>query len=194
MSGIYKITNKINGKVYVGRTTRAFVDRWKEHKEQLNNDTHANTQLQRDWSKYGADNFSFFVTEEISDLKEIPLAEYRYISMVAEDNCYNKIYRKAHNTIMAISLLLKDKNLRVYLECNIQGINWSMIVKDLKQNKVYYFVQNLKNKNNIKERESFISQSDRRVLIDIPKPIRNYHCDSKSLYEMTRGDNHASIL
>lgn len=194
MSGIYKITNKVNGKVYIGRTARSFTDRWKEHKEQLNNNTHTNAQLRNDWSKYGADNFIFSIAEEILDLEEIPLAEYRHITMVSKDRCYNRIYRKAHNTIRAISPLLRDRNKKVYLECNIEGINWAMVVKDLKQNKAYYFIQNLLKKKNVKDREDFISESDRRVLVDIHKPLRNYHNDSKSLYEMMGGKNYGKNI
>ena len=31
MAVVYKITNKINGKIYIGQTTRTFEQRWKEH-------------------------------------------------------------------------------------------------------------------------------------------------------------------
>jgi predicted GIY-YIG superfamily endonuclease len=32
MAVIYKITNLINGKIYIGETTRSFNKRWNEHK------------------------------------------------------------------------------------------------------------------------------------------------------------------
>ena len=31
MAYIYKITNKLNGKIYIGQTSRTVQERWKEH-------------------------------------------------------------------------------------------------------------------------------------------------------------------
>lgn len=195
MSGIYKITNKINGKVYIGRTNRSFEIRWAEHIKQLNNNNHVNTGLQKDWNTHKVDNFEFSVLENVAHLNETPLKEYLHISKCSKDNCYNKIYRKAHNNLKAIDLLLKDDTLKVYLECIVEGINWSMVVKDLKHNKVHYFVQNLTNKKNIRQRVDFINNSINRVLIDISKPIRNYHDESNVLYNLLkRGDVNATII
>lgn len=58
INGIYTITNKINGKVYVGQS-RDIVRRWREHKNDLNDNKHCNYKLQTDWNIYGADNFEF---------------------------------------------------------------------------------------------------------------------------------------
>ena len=63
MIGIYKIENKVNGKVYVGQSVN-IETRWKNHRCELNRGTHYNDYLQRSWNKYGADNFDFSVIEE----------------------------------------------------------------------------------------------------------------------------------
>ena len=57
-SGIYKITNTINGKCYVGSS--ADIDaRWRKHKHLLNNNKHHSVHLQSSWNKYGKDVFEF---------------------------------------------------------------------------------------------------------------------------------------
>ena len=63
MIGIYKIENKINGKVYIGQS-KDINKRWIEHKSNLNNNRHPNKKLQNAWNSYGKDNFDFTVLEE----------------------------------------------------------------------------------------------------------------------------------
>lgn len=57
-SGIYKITNLINDKIYIGSTIH-FKKRWDLHKSQLKRQKHKNTYLQNVYNKYGKDNFKF---------------------------------------------------------------------------------------------------------------------------------------
>lgn len=56
--GIYKITNLINKKIYIGSSCY-IKRRWSEHKSDLNNNSHCNKHLQRAWNKYGEESFSF---------------------------------------------------------------------------------------------------------------------------------------
>lgn len=71
MVGIYKIENKVNGKVYIGQSID-IKTRWKCHINYLNNGTHNNKHLQSAWNKYGKENFSFNIIEEcdVEDLNE----------------------------------------------------------------------------------------------------------------------------
>lgn len=62
-SGIYKITNVENGKVYIGSS----VDinrRWWEHRSRLKYKRHGNDHLLSAWSKYGKEKFHFCIIEE----------------------------------------------------------------------------------------------------------------------------------
>lgn len=63
MIGIYKIENKINGKIYVGQS-RNIDQRWYAHKNELNRNKHCNEYLQNSWNKYGEESFEFSVLEE----------------------------------------------------------------------------------------------------------------------------------
>ena len=57
MIGIYKIENKVNGKIYVGQSIDIDT-RWYNHRNELNGNRHYNEHLQNAWNKYGEDNFS----------------------------------------------------------------------------------------------------------------------------------------
>lgn len=60
MIGIYKITNKINHKIYIGQSTN-IEKRWESHKYYTEDKT---TLLQKAFNKYGVSNFTFEVIEE----------------------------------------------------------------------------------------------------------------------------------
>ena len=73
-SGIYKIVNIKNGKVYVGQTYD-LTYRWLRHRSDLNTNSHYNKHLQNAWNKYGQENFRFEILErcplDIIDEREI---------------------------------------------------------------------------------------------------------------------------
>ena len=64
-SGIYSITNAVNGMVYVGQAIN--IDhRWRDHRRALTTGKHENDKLQKAWVKYGPDAFAFDVLERCS--------------------------------------------------------------------------------------------------------------------------------
>lgn len=88
--GIYRITNKINGKTYVGKTSKSFGDRWDCHKTQLNGGYHDNKHLQRAWFKYGANSFEFCIIESVNDASLLNDMEIKYINHYRNIGlCYN---------------------------------------------------------------------------------------------------------
>lgn len=62
-SGVYKIKNETNGKVYVGSTNN-FTKRWFKHRALLRHNKHQNSHLQAAWNKYGESSFTFSIIEE----------------------------------------------------------------------------------------------------------------------------------
>lgn len=74
MRGIYAIINKLNFKVYVGKSGN-INRRAKRHFSQLRKNKHHNQKLQNSWNKYGEKIFYYRILEESSDenlnLKEI---------------------------------------------------------------------------------------------------------------------------
>ncbi len=65
MVGIYKITNKINGKVYIGQSL-CIENRIKEHIRNINYPDRKNA-IYSAFRKYGIENFSFDVIEECKE-------------------------------------------------------------------------------------------------------------------------------
>lgn len=88
---IYKITNKENGKFYIGSTIEP-QKRQKRHFDDLKNKRHHCLFLQRAYNKYGADSFEFLSKEvNVTDDKELRILEERYIGY-----CWNS--GKLYNT------------------------------------------------------------------------------------------------
>lgn len=80
--GIYGIQNKINGKIYIGKTGMNFGDRWDSHRALLRSGKHFNQYLQRAWAKYGEENFEFIViedclAEELDNKERYYIEQYR---------------------------------------------------------------------------------------------------------------------
>ena len=63
MTGIYCITNRINGKKYVGSSI-CIHKRFGEHKTELRGKRHINSYLQKSYKKNGEENFVFEIIEE----------------------------------------------------------------------------------------------------------------------------------
>ena len=75
---IYKITNKINGKVYVGQTARSLNIRWAQHISASNNGSklHLHCAIR----KYGVDNFIVEVIDTATSKEELDCKEKYWIS------------------------------------------------------------------------------------------------------------------
>lgn len=77
---IYKVTNNINGKVYIGQTTRSLRSRWKQHcyaAEDGHKGSHLS--LQKDIAKYGPGNFSVKQIDVACSHKELDEKEKYWI-------------------------------------------------------------------------------------------------------------------
>lgn len=72
---VYKYTNNINGKIYVGITTRDIETRHKEHLNSLNRDF----VFYRAIKRYGSDNFKFEVIDRENNFEKLLEKERYYI-------------------------------------------------------------------------------------------------------------------
>lgn len=89
-SGIYKIINLINGKIYIGSAVN-LNNRWSSHKYNLNKNQHRNIHLQRAWNKHGKENFKFITIQVIEDKTELIKHEQTYIDWLKPQYNLNQI-------------------------------------------------------------------------------------------------------
>lgn len=87
ITGIYKITNLINNKIYIGSSYHDIKMRFRRHKSDLNRNKHDNKHLQASWNKYGSDNFIFEIIEYCESSECIKREQYYIDSLKPQ---YNK--------------------------------------------------------------------------------------------------------
>jgi group I intron endonuclease len=83
-SGVYKITNKNNGRYYIGSSVN-INNRWNEHKRKLKQNKHDNNFLQKSWNKHGEESFLFEIIEYVVDLSKLLEREQHYLDLIAHD-------------------------------------------------------------------------------------------------------------
>jgi len=117
ISGIYKIENIINNKVYVGSSV-SIEDRWIRHKSDLVKGKSCSIKLQNSYNKHGVEYFEFSILEEC-DIENLIEREQYYIDMY---NSYNEGYnccpmagnslgaKQSDETKLKISEAMKGEN------------------------------------------------------------------------------------
>lgn len=88
ISGIYKITNNINNKCYIGQS-KNIKRRFSDHKSEGYRKFHADKRLYRSFEKYGLENFTFEIIEtcETCNLDEREIYWIQYYD--SYNNGYN---------------------------------------------------------------------------------------------------------
>jgi group I intron endonuclease len=129
-SGIYKIENIVNKKVYIG-STKNFTKRFSEHRYLLNKGEHANKHLQRSWDFYGEDNFTFTVIEFV-EKNNLLIFEQKYLDCLDRKQSYNICYIAGNTTGVPMPEHVK-KNL---LDKNIGKTPWNKNKRIKKENSI----------------------------------------------------------
>ena len=70
MGFIYKITNDINDKIYIGQTSGTLEERFKQHKKKINSEDRKTYPLYNAMRKYGVEHFFIVLLEETDNLQE----------------------------------------------------------------------------------------------------------------------------
>lgn len=130
---IYKITNKVNGKSYIGQTRYTIEFRWKQHQHKKDN-----TYFHNAIHKYGVGNFSIEILEEC----DIDMMNAREIFYIAKFDTFRNGYNLTIGGDGNRRLLLDDKYdeiTELYLSgfssnkiASLYGVDKASIVKILR--------------------------------------------------------------
>lgn len=87
---IYKITNTLNTKVYIGQTTRSLAARWQEHLRNCNTKAKQTLHLYTAMNAYGRENFQIELLDEAATIEELNEKEIYWINFYDSlNNGYN---------------------------------------------------------------------------------------------------------
>lgn len=91
-AGIYKITNIISKKIYIGSAVNCFRRLVREHLKDLKLNKHKNRHMQHAFNKHGEENFKFEVIEHIQDKTKLIEREQYYLDtlLFAQEFIKNK--------------------------------------------------------------------------------------------------------
>ena len=92
MGFIYKISNDINDKIYIGKTNFSLEKRWQQHINDSHKDRHEHRPLYNAINKYGIEHFQITLIEEIPN-EQLSVREQYWI------NYYNS-YSNGYNATM----------------------------------------------------------------------------------------------
>ena len=123
-SGIYRILNKNNGKVYIGSAAN-LQKRRNAHLRNLRNGDHINSHLQYAWLKYGADSFAFQIVEFVDDVNDLIKREQFWIDTL---NCTVRAYGYNISPIAGSQLGMKHTE-ETKARISAAGFNMSAEVK-----------------------------------------------------------------
>lgn len=145
--GIYKFTNKINNKVYIGQST--YIEkRYREHFydcERLTSDRHKSTYFHKALQKYGKDNFNFEIIELCEENQLNEREKYWIEYYHSFQNGYNLTYggdgrsTRKYDSKLILELYEKYKSTRkvaTILKCDKTTIS-----RRLKENNIQLFSQ-----------------------------------------------------
>jgi group I intron endonuclease len=135
---IYKITNKINNKAYIGQTTGIPSKRWKEH-------CRKGFLLTKAIKKYGEENFTYEVICNCSSIEELNIKEVEHIDLEKSisPNGYNLNsgglnHRMHQSTKDKVSKVHKGKRLSIGTIEKLQVCNLGKKLSQEVKNKIRF--------------------------------------------------------
>jgi group I intron endonuclease len=161
---IYKITNLINNKVYIGQTIQPLKDRWYRHCGKTGSKNELEMPIKRAILKYGKHNFSIEKLEECEQC----LLDSREIYYIEQYDSYNKGYNATKGGQKGAKLIQTPKEIQLLI-CSMYNKGNSLRAISKVYNIDKATVKGILTRNNIKLRTSRtykLSQEDRINIIN----------------------------
>ena len=192
-SGVYKITNKVNNKIYIG-SAKEFKRRASQHLSSLEKGKHQNKHLQASFNKHGSDAFIFEAIEVVEgDTLARTTVEQKYLDEQIQlenwENCFNfakKTVKKqgpwSNNPTQATQKIIEKRKNNWFLF--LSPINVEYVVEDL--NKFSFEVKLSKEKvQDLLNKEDIICDGWKRIKWLSNNILINQK--SKEIYKISAG-------
>lgn len=160
MAIIYKITNQIDNKSYIGETIRDLKTRWREHIHESFTPGHGyNYHLHCAIRKYGTDNFKIEEIDSCIDEQRFQIESF-YIQKydtANPDKGYNTVIEGSGHTLISTDAILEawSEGLTISETARILGIHKATVSKRLHANGITQEEINKRFINSIKQRCSY---------------------------------------
>lgn len=165
---IYKITNKINNKCYIGQTIKSGEERWKEHQQHAygSHSNDINKTLYQAIRKYGIENFTFdIIQDNIETVEQLDKAEIYWIDYY---NSFVKGYNETFGGQQYHKILPNEEIINDYYKTK------SARKTALKFGIDHGTVDNILNQNNI-PRFSFRESTGKRIRISKENFVKEFN-------------------
>lgn len=133
MKGIYKITNKSNGKVYIGESLN-IIQRWSEHLNTLREGSHHNFKLQNEFNCHGEKCFEF----EILLVLDESISDYmcKYIGLIYEERYITKFnsIKEGYNITNSLKDIMNSENKKIGMNTDFKLDVYNNCKKNLRNN------------------------------------------------------------
>ena len=206
--GIYKITNLIDGKVYIGQTVN-YNKRKKKHLSSLKNGNHHNEHLQRAFDKYGEDSFKIELIKKCN-IEELDKLERYYIKELDacnHDKGYNMMYggQRYRNFTKEVRLKMSEAGKgRKFTDEHKKKISLAQKGKKISQESINKSIATKKrNKEHWGEKNPNALISDKiaeQIIIDLLKGIsandisNKYQVSNDVVYNLMYGKTYLHIM
>lgn len=131
--GIYKIENLINHKIYIGQSVH-IEKRWQEHCQKSKKSL-----ISQAISKYGKENFSFQIIEEVDDISLLNTLESQYIQkfnslapngyniVLIDEQQHHQFNKYSYDVFLNIIKMIKNSDLSFQQIADLFELDLSMI-------------------------------------------------------------------
>lgn len=85
---IYRITNLMTGRQYIGSTTAGYGTRWRNHRSHMRVGQHPSKTMTADFFEFGVESFTIELLEEVPDPSTLEAREWEIVSQALADGIH----------------------------------------------------------------------------------------------------------